>query len=129
MHYILSPLEIEQSVACALHVPLALCRHSWTHGIAQFIGGDHGETIAEKVNFILKHHCGVVLNAQKVADGLVQDAARMPRLPGAPARGVCVHWDLILNIVMFLTAEAREDEDLQDLFKTSVACNDALIAL
>ena len=129
MHYILSPLEIEQSVACALHVPLALCRHSWTHGIAQFIGGDHGDAIALKVNFILKHQCGVVLNAKKVADGLVQDAARMPRLPGAPAREVCVHWDLILDIVMFPTAKAREDKDLKERFKTSAACNDALIAL
>ena len=126
-HYVLSP--VERSVACALHVPLALSRHEWSHGIAQYIGGEHGDDIANKVNYILTTKCDVVLCAKKVADGLVQDAARMPRLPGGPARKVCIYFDLILDVVLFPRPELREDKDRQLHFKRASECNDALIEL
>jgi hypothetical protein len=53
----------------------------------------------------------------------------MPRLPGGPARKVCIYFDLILDVVLFPRPELREDKDRQLHFKRASERNDALIEL
>lgn len=125
--YVLSP--VDTILPCVLHVPLALVRHCWGHGIAEYIETDE---VAEKINFLLETQCSVVLDVAKIAKGLKQDAARLPRLPGAPARRVVELFDCFLSAVLFCD-DYDEDTEAHEVkqahFKAASFCNDALLEL
>ena len=128
-HYKLFPSLMEDTILCTLHVCLAYVRHGWTHAIAQYISGPHGDDIADFINNLLHEKCGVEINTHKVNGNLKQDAARMPRLPGAAARKVTEHFDLILKAVLYWDDEYLDCQERKQHYERSVECNDALINL
>ena len=97
LRYKLIPLPHTSTLIDPLHFLLNTIMHHWTHGIARWIDSDD---LAKYINNLLKTKCGVVIDLQKVSNGLHIDAARMPQLPGAQAMKVAEHFDLFLAAVI-----------------------------
>jgi hypothetical protein len=122
----LFPVETKDVIMCTLHMCLAYVRHDWKHALSEYINDDE---VADYINDLLKVKCGVVADSHKISNGLKIDASLSPRMPGAAARLVAEHFDVLLWAVLFWNNENLNSEVRQKHFQKCQAVNDALIKL